>query len=190
MNEMAIIMIIEYSDTDVFAASTKWNFLNFKPGLVGGHCIGVDPYYLVHKARELGVEAEIITAGRKINDNMSDFIAKKAIQEIEALSQTPNSAKVLILGATFKENCPDIRNSKVFNLRQHLCEFGYEVFIYDPFADSSECKKEYNIELNELERAKCDCVIYAVPQKILEMDQAELFSNLKDGGILTTSNLS
>jgi len=125
------------------AAGTKWNFLKFQPGLVGGHCIGVDPYYLTHKSKELGYDSQVILAGRVINDGMADYIAKKVLQHIILNNGNIKDAKVLIMGATFKENVSDIRNSKVADVVHELKSFSLNVDVSDPYADSAEVKHEY-----------------------------------------------
>jgi len=149
------------------AASTKWNFLNFKPGLVGGHCIGVDPYYLAFKAKELGFHSEIILSGRRTNDSMPEFIATKLIREFIKKSINISKSKILILGITFKENCPDIRNSKVVDLFLKLNNLGVKVDIHDPLADFNEVKKEYDIEMiNSYKLDDYNAIILAVPHAI------------------------
>jgi UDP-N-acetyl-D-galactosamine dehydrogenase len=149
VNELAIIFNKLGIDTDAVleAAGTKWNFLPFKPGLVGGHCIGVDPYYLTHKAQAVGYNPEIILAGRRLNDNMGIFVANQVVKLMIKKGQTIEGAKVLVLGITFKENCPDIRNSRVIDVIRELEEFGTQVDVYDPWADPDEVKHEYGIEL-------------------------------------------
>jgi UDP-N-acetyl-D-galactosamine dehydrogenase len=149
VNELALIFNKLGIDTnDVLeAAGTKWNFLKFKPGLVGGHCIGVDPYYLAHKAQEVGYNPEIILAGRRLNDNMGIYVANQVIKLMIKNGYKVDGAKVLVMGITFKENCPDIRNSRVIDIIKELKEFGCEVDVYDPWADKEEVKHEYGIEL-------------------------------------------
>jgi len=149
VNELALIFDKLGIDThDVLkAAGTKWNFLPFKPGLVGGHCIGVDPYYLTYKAKEVGYHPEVILAGRRINDNMGVHVANKVIKLMIHKGHTIKGSKVLVLGITFKENCPDIRNSRVIDVIRELQEFGCNVDVYDPWADAKEVKQEYNIDL-------------------------------------------
>jgi len=149
MNELAIIFNkMEIDTAEVLkAAATKWNFLPFKPGLVGGHCIGVDPYYLTHKAQEVGYNPEIILAGRRLNDSMGIFVANQVIKLMIKKRHKILGSKVLILGITFKENCPDIRNSKVIDVINELQDFGACVDVYDPFADPVEVKEEYNFDL-------------------------------------------
>ena len=151
INELAIIFNKLDIDTNAVldAASTKWNFLPFKPGLVGGHCIGVDPYYLTHKAQQVGYNPEIILAGRRINDNMGIYVANQVVKLMIKKSHKVDSAKVLVLGITFKENCPDIRNSKVIDVIQELKEFGCTVDASDYWADKDEVQYEYNLELKD-----------------------------------------
>ena len=149
VNELALIFDRVGIDTHevIEAAATKWNFLKFKPGLVGGHCISVDPYYLAHKAESLGYYPEVILSGRRVNDNMSNFIANKVIKLMNQKGIPVRNSKALILGITFKENCPDIRNSKVADIYYELKDFGVEVEIYDPYASKKEVKKEFNLNL-------------------------------------------
>ena len=166
MNELAILFDKIGIDTNevLEAAGTKWNFLKFKPGLVGGHCIGVDPYYLTHKAEMLGYHPQVITAGRRINDSMGKFIAEKTIKLMIQKGKNIKGAKVIVLGLTFKEDCPDLRNSKVIDLIRELREFGCEVFVNDPLADSHEAIREYGVVLTDLDEMpnKADAVILAV----------------------------
>ncbi len=164
VNELALIFQRMGIDTQevLEAASTKWNFLPFKPGLVGGHCIGVDPYYLTYKAESLGYHPEVILSGRKINDNMPLLIANDVIK-LMAKSQLPiHGGKVLVLGLTFKENCPDIRNSKVVDMIRELSSFGTCVDIYDPHADAEEVKHEYNLMLTKSLTKKYHSIVLAV----------------------------
>jgi UDP-N-acetyl-D-galactosamine dehydrogenase len=167
VNELALIFNRIGIDTHevLEAASTKWNFLPFKPGLVGGHCIGVDPYYLTHKAESLGYHPEVILSGRKINDNMAVYIANDVIK-LMAKNQLPiHGGKVLVLGLTFKENCPDIRNSKVVDLVRELSSFGTEVDIFDPHASVEEVKHEYNLALTKTISKKYHAIVLAVSHK-------------------------
>jgi UDP-N-acetyl-D-galactosamine dehydrogenase len=129
------------------AAATKWNFLNFSPGLVGGHCIGVDPYYLLHKSQQLGYNPQVILSGRTVNDGMGYFVASKTIKLMIAHGIRIIGSKVLVLGFTFKENCPDTRNTKVTDIMKELKDFGIEVDVYDPYAIREEVKEEYGVEL-------------------------------------------
>lgn len=165
MNELSIIFNKMGINTfEVLeAAGTKWNFLKFFPGLVGGHCIGVDPYYLTYKAKELGYHAQIINAGRFVNDSMGRYLAKQLVKKLIAKDKNPKDLKILILGVTFKENVSDIRNSKVIDVIDELHSFGIEgVDVLDPHASSEELKEEYNIELAEKEEGPYDAVIAAV----------------------------
>jgi UDP-N-acetyl-D-galactosamine dehydrogenase len=164
VNELALIFDRVGIDTqDVLdAAGTKWNFLKYKPGLVGGHCISVDPYYLAYKAENLGYHPEVILSGRRVNDNMSTFVANKMIKMLIKAGKQIMGSKILIMGVTFKENCPDIRNSKVANVHNELKEFGLEVDIYDYEADPAEVKKEYDIHLIDEIKEKYDGILLAV----------------------------
>jgi UDP-N-acetyl-D-galactosamine dehydrogenase len=163
MNELALIFDRIGIDTqDVLdAAATKWNFLRYKPGLVGGHCIGVDPYYLAHKAVSLGYHPNVILSGRRVNDNMGQFIANKVVKLMIKNAIPIKGAKVLILGVTFKENCPDIRNSKVIDIYNELKEFGVDVDVIDPWANPNEVHDEYGLELTTIIEVY-DAVILAV----------------------------
>ena len=165
VNELSIIFSKMEIDTHevLKAAGTKWNFLNFFPGLVGGHCIGVDPYYLAYKSEALGYTPEIILAGRRINDSMPTFIVSQIVKQLLKQNKTSQNAKALILGATFKENCPDLRNSKVVDVYKELSEFGFSVDIFDPEADAKVFIKEYGFEkLKEPANKHYDVVILAV----------------------------
>jgi UDP-N-acetyl-D-glucosamine/UDP-N-acetyl-D-galactosamine dehydrogenase len=145
------------------AAGTKWNFLKFQPGLVGGHCIGVDPYYLTYKSKELGYDSQVILAGRSINDGMAGYVAKKVLQHIIQNNGNVKDAKVLVMGATFKENVSDIRNSKVADVVKELQAFSLNVHVADPHAESKELKHEYGFELTTHLSNDYDAVIVAVP---------------------------
>jgi len=165
VNELAkIFNLLDINTSDVLAAaSTKWNFLPFKPGLVGGHCIGVDPYYLAQKAEEKGYHPEIILAGRRMNDSMGDYIAKEALKLMIKKGMNIKDSKVLILGITFKENCPDVRNTKVADVVHSLKDFGTNITIFDPIANKEEVKHEYNLEItNELPQEKFDMIMLCV----------------------------
>jgi UDP-N-acetyl-D-galactosamine dehydrogenase len=165
VNELAMLFDLMNIDTlDVLeAAGSKWNFLPFRPGLVGGHCIGVDPYYLTHKAVHFGYNPEIILAGRRINDGMGAFVGNKLVKQMIKKEIKINGANVLVLGITFKENCPDIRNSRVIDIIKELREFGCNVDVYDPWADKIEVKNEYGLDLiSELDIIKYAGVIVAV----------------------------
>ncbi len=168
INEFALIFDkLGINTSEVLsAASTKWNFLNFSPGLVGGHCIGVDPYYLTHKAIEVGYHPEIILAGRKINDNVGHYIAQKTISELVKSKINPSGAKIAILGLTFKENCPDLRNSKVTTIIQELKKYNCNVLISDYVADREDANSKYQINLISIEDIKeQDAIIIAVSHK-------------------------
>lgn len=186
MNELAIIFDKIGIDTSevLKAAGTKWNFLKFSPGLVGGHCIGVDPYYLTHKAEMLGYHPQVILAGRRINDGMGKFIAEKTIKQMIAAGSYVKGARVNVLGLTFKENCADLRNSKVGDVINELKAYGAEVFVHDPFADADEAMHEYGVRLcawDDLPRA--DAIVAAVSHKPLLALQAEDFQKkLVKGG--------
>ncbi len=165
INELSLIFNkLNISTRDVLAAAaTKWNFLPFQPGLVGGHCIGVDPYYLTHKAQEIGYNPEMIIAGRRLNDTMGSYIASSVIKKMMQKKINTAGAKILILGLTFKENCPDLRNTRVIDIISELQEYGLTVEVYDPWADSSEAQKEYGITLlPTLEQNSYDAVVIAV----------------------------
>jgi UDP-N-acetyl-D-galactosamine dehydrogenase len=173
VNELALIFDrIGIDTTDVIeAAGTKWNFLKYKPGLVGGHCIGVDPYYLAHKAESLGYHPQVILSGRRVNDNIGMFIANKVIKLMIHKGHKVNGAKALLLGITFKENCPDIRNSRVIDIYNELKQFGLKVDIFDPHADKHEVAKEYNINLVDSIDRQYDAVILAVSHReFLDID--------------------
>jgi len=175
VNELALIFDKMGIDTmDVLdAAGTKWNFLKYKPGLVGGHCIGVDPYYLAHKAESLGYYPQVILSGRRVNDNMGMFVANKAVKLMIHKGTITKDARALILGITFKENCPDIRNSKVIDIYRELRQFGLEVDIFDPHANIQEVLKEYSVNLCAIP-SKYELIILAVTHDIfLRMDLNE-----------------
>lgn len=165
VNELALIFDRLGIDTnDVLeAAGTKWNFLKYKPGLVGGHCIGVDPYYLAHKAEEVGYHPAVILSGRRVNDNMGMFVANKVVKLMIQKGHTIKGSNALILGVTFKENCPDVRNTKVVDIRSELLQFGLNVDVYDPWADKAEVQHEYKIDLlPKLNGKRYQAVIVAV----------------------------
>jgi len=164
MNELSIIFNKMGIDTKAVleAAGTKWNFLKFYPGLVGGHCIGVDPYYLTYKAEQLGYHSQVILSGRKINDGMGKYVAENCIKKLIEANKPIKNAKVGIMGFTFKENCPDTRNSKVFDIIQELREYGIEPIVVDPVADKKEAKHLYNLDLNKKQFKNLDAIIVAV----------------------------
>jgi len=166
MNELAMVfdrMGIDSNEV-VEGMNTKWNALGFRPGLVGGHCIGVDPYYFTYEAEKLGYHSEIISAGRRVNDGMGEFVADAAIRELVRIGKAPKRSKVVILGLTFKENCPDCRNSKVGDIIARLHEYDIDPVIVDGWASPIEARVGYNVELVDLEsvRGSADCVIAAV----------------------------
>jgi len=168
INELSMIFQRLDLDTEevLKAAGTKWNFLNFKPGLVGGHCIGVDPYYLTHKAEEVGYHPEIILAGRRLNDGMGEHIANRVIKLMISRNIQPSGARVLVLGLTFKENCPDVRNTKVADVVRELHSFGCSVDVHDPWADAEAAKHEYGIALiAKPEPGRYDAIVIAVAHK-------------------------
>lgn len=186
MNELAIIFDKIGIDTlEVLeAAGTKWNFLNFRPGLVGGHCIGVDPYYLTHKAETLGYHPQVILAGRRINDGMGKFIAEQTVKHIIKGGGQVRHARVNLLGLTFKENCADIRNTKVVDIVHELESYGVEVFLHDPVADPDEAKHEYGVTLLPWEELpQADAIILAVAHnEYSQMDTKKLLSKAIQGG--------
>ncbi len=168
MNELSIIFNKMGIDTKAVlqAASTKWNFLNFYPGLVGGHCIGVDPYYLTYKAEQLGYHSQVILAGRRINDDMGKYIASSTIKSLIKADISIKEAKIAVFGITFKENCPDIRNSKVADIIEELKEYGISPYVCDPNADEEETFKEYGVKLIQLDNVRnMDCIIIAVSHR-------------------------
>lgn len=188
MNELALIFDKIGIDTlEVLqAAGTKWNFLHFRPGLVGGHCIGVDPYYLTHKAEMLGYHPQVILAGRRINDGMAAYVAQQTVKGIIHNGGAVKCAKVIVLGLTFKENCPDLRNSKVADLVQELQEFGCDVFVHDPIAAAPDAVLEYGITLTPWEKlpADVDAIVAAVSHReYLDMSLADILGRLKEDGL-------
>jgi UDP-N-acetyl-D-galactosamine dehydrogenase len=186
INELAILFDHLGLDTqDVLqAAGTKWNFLPFRPGLVGGHCIGVDPYYLTHKAEQVGYHPQVILAGRRINDSMGAFIADRTIRQIAATGRAIKGACVNVLGLTFKENVPDLRNSKVADVVAALRDAGVAVHVHDPLADGGEARHEYGIELEDWDALpRADALLLAVPhRRYLEMPLSTLCAKLAQGG--------
>jgi UDP-N-acetyl-D-glucosamine/UDP-N-acetyl-D-galactosamine dehydrogenase len=187
MNELALIfdrMGIRTQDV-LEAAGTKWNFLKFGPGLVGGHCIGVDPYYLTTKAQELGYLPEVILAGRRINNNVGPFIAQKCVKMLTSLDVPLRKAKVGILGLTFKENVPDLRNSKIPDIVAELAQYGIEAMVHDPMGDPHEAHEEYKIQLAPLDRLTgLDAVILAVAHKEYVSNPDAIFARVRDGGVV------
>lgn len=181
MNELAMIFEKMGIDTKhvIEAAGTKWNFLKFQPGLVGGHCIGVDPYYLTYKANKLGYDSQVILAGRRINDSMGKYVAERTVKKLIAHNVNVKSAKVGILGFTFKENCPDTRNTRVIDIVRELEEYGIEPVVCDPVADREEAKEEYGIELKKQDALKnLDTLIVAVAHDEFKKLSEKDFENL------------
>jgi UDP-N-acetyl-D-galactosamine dehydrogenase len=182
VNELALIferMDIDTSDV-IEAAGTKWNFLKYRPGLVGGHCIGVDPYYLAHKAESLGYHPQVILSGRRVNDMMGMFVANKVVKLMIKKGHKINLSRALILGITFKEDCPDIRNSKVIDIYNELIQFGMQVDVYDPHADKQEVENEYGISLINKISSTYESIILAVSHKdflTLEFNKMRTNSN-------------
>lgn len=190
MNELAIIFEKIGIDTlEVLqAAGTKWNFLPFRPGLVGGHCIGVDPYYLTHKAEMLGYHPQVILAGRRINDGMASYVAKMTVQNMIRQGGCNKGDTVVVLGLTFKENCPDLRNSKVADLVRHLVGYGLNVIVHDPIACPVEAEHEYGIELTPWEKLpnNASALVASVSHRqYLEMPLTEMLSLLKPNGVFS-----
>jgi len=188
MNELSMIFSKLKIDTHevIAAASTKWNFLPFKPGLVGGHCIGVDPYYLTHKAQAIGYHPEIILSGRRVNDNMGPYAASELVKAMIKAGHTVANARVLIMGFTFKENCPDLRNTRVIDVVKELSEFGCRVDVTDCWANNEEAEHEYGITLSQNpEKAQYDAVLLAVPHReYMERSSGDLRDYMKDNGVL------
>ena len=165
MNELAMVFDRMNIDTNevVSGMNTKWNALGFRPGLVGGHCIGVDPYYFTYQAEKLGYHSQIILNGRIVNDGMGKYVADAAVKKMIEAGQAPKHSKVAIFGLTFKENCPDTRNSKVNDVIKRLNEFGIEPIVVDPWASAEDAMREYGVKLTPVEEVKdVDCIIVAV----------------------------
>ncbi len=189
MNELAVIFHKIGIDTlEVLkAAGTKWNFLPFRPGLVGGHCIGVDPYYLTHKADMLGYHPQVILAGRRINDGMGKYVAEQTVKEMIAAGSSIKGASVIVLGLTFKENCPDLRNSKVIDVIHELQSYGCKVHVHDPVAASAEAEHEYGVQLESWDQLPvADAIVAAVAHsEYLEMPLPKLLGKLTPGGVFS-----
>ncbi|WP_438436815.1 Vi polysaccharide biosynthesis UDP-N-acetylglucosamine C-6 dehydrogenase TviB [Kluyvera sichuanensis] len=188
INELAVIFNKLGIDTEevLKAAGTKWNFLPFRPGLVGGHCIGVDPYYLTHKAQAIGYHPEVILAGRRINDAMSKYVASQLIKGMLKKKVQIEGANVLIMGLTFKENCPDLRNTKVIDILTELKEYNVNVDIYDPWVNVEEADREYGINIHSnLPNEKYDGVIFAVAHSQFKaMNEDDIMNLIKDNGVI------
>ena len=168
MNELAMVFDRMNIDTNevIDGMNTKWNALGFRPGLVGGHCIGVDPYYFTYEAEKLGYHSQIILSGRIVNDNMGKYVADAAVKKMVEAGQAPKNSKVVIMGLTFKENCPDIRNSKVEDIIKRLGEYNIKPLVVDPWADKNEALAEYGVQLTDVKDiSDADCVIMAVAHK-------------------------
>ena len=185
VNELSKIFNLMGIDTQevLDAAATKWNFLPFKPGLVGGHCIGVDPYYLAQKAQDYGYHPEVILAGRRINDSMGEYIASQVVKCLIKKGNYVKGAHILVLGFTFKENCPDVRNTKVFDIIKALKDYNTNITIYDYWAKPEEVKREYNLEIaNELPKDKFDAIVLAVAHN--EFLKLDIINMIKQDGII------
>ena len=188
MNELALIFHKIGIDTlEVLqAAGTKWNFLPFRPGLVGGHCIGVDPYYLTHKADKLGYHPQVILAGRRINDGMGKYVAEQTVKNLIRGGRSVKGAKVAVLGLTFKENCPDLRNSRVIDIIRELESYGVEVSVHDPLADAAEAMHEYGVTLQSWEALpRADAIVLAVAHEEFKRRAVDgLLDKLQPGGLV------
>jgi UDP-N-acetyl-D-galactosamine dehydrogenase len=188
INELAVIFNKMGIDTEdvLLAAGTKWNFLPFRPGLVGGHCIGVDPYYLTHKAEAIGYHPEIILAGRRLNDGMSEYVAGQLVKALLKSKIQVEGARVLVLGLTFKENCPDLRNTKVVDLVRELQEYNIEVDIHDPWVDADDARHEYSLDMTETpQEGAYDGIILAVAhEQYRAMSEADIRAFGKDDHVL------
>jgi UDP-N-acetyl-D-galactosamine dehydrogenase len=188
INELAVIFNKLNIDTEevLKAAGTKWNFLPFRPGLVGGHCIGVDPYYLTHKAQAIGYNPEVILAGRRINDAMGEYVVSQLVKTMLKAKLPVNGANVLVMGLTFKENCPDVRNTKVVDILSELAEFDINIDVYDPWVNPDEAKKEYNVDLISAPKSShYDAVIFAVAHdQFKALSKAEIKALMKSEHII------
>ena len=188
MNELAMMFNHMGIDTlDVIkAASTKWNFLPFKPGLVGGHCIGVDPYYLIHKSQESGYYPQLINTARRLNENMSQYVVDRFLKKLALSNIHIVNAKIWVLGITFKENCPDLRNTRVVEIIQELQKCHAQINVYDPWADAELTKKYYNIELTkQLTDNHYDAILLAVAHdEFIQLGSQTIRQSLKPNGIL------
>jgi len=187
VNELSLVFDRLNIDTNevLDAACTKWNFLNFRPGLVGGHCIGVDPYYLTAKAQEVGYSPEIILAGRRINDSMGSHIANATVKTLLSSGVDSSCKDIIVCGLTFKENCPDLRNSLVINIIEELTAFGYQVHVHDPVPNVEEAKHEYNVALKDWdELPQSAAIVCAVPHDVfVEKTEADYAKKIIDGGL-------
>lgn len=188
INELAVIFNKLNIDTEevLKAAGTKWNFLPFRPGLVGGHCIGVDPYYLTHKAQAIGYNPEVILAGRRINDRMAEYVVSQLVKKMLKKKLPVNGANVLLMGLTFKENCPDVRNTKVVDIITELAEFDINVDVYDPWVNHAEAKHEYDVDLIDSPKSKhYDAVIFAVAHNEFKaLSNSEIKGFMKESHVI------
>jgi UDP-N-acetyl-D-galactosamine dehydrogenase len=187
MNELSIICdLMDIRTKDVLeAAQTKWNFLRFSPGLVGGHCIGVDPYYLTSRAQELGYHPEVILAGRRVNDSMGSHIARRTVRFLSDAKKPLSATRVGVLGLTFKENVPDIRNSRVPDILTELRKFGIRALVSDPLAPSRDVHHEYGLTIDDASTlTDLDALILAVPHEVYLADPPDLFGRLRADGVL------
>ncbi|MEM7281349.1 MAG: nucleotide sugar dehydrogenase, partial [Pseudomonadota bacterium] len=188
INELAVLFDkLDIDTNDVLAAAgTKWNFLPFRPGLVGGHCIGVDPYYLTHKAQAIGHHPEVILAGRRMNDEMGSYVAERVVKMLTRRKVHVADARILILGLAFKENCPDLRNSKIIDVVRELSSYHARVDVYDPWVDPADAKQEYGIELaSKLEAGTYSAVLLGVAHKeFLDMGGDRIRGLCRDGGVV------
>jgi UDP-N-acetyl-D-galactosamine dehydrogenase len=187
MNELALIFQKIGIDTNevLQAAGTKWNFLPFRPGLVGGHCIGVDPYYLTHKADKLGYHPQVILAGRRINDGMGKYIAEQTVKQMIQAGSPVKGAHVNVLGLTFKENCPDIRNTRVIDVIHELTSYGLNVHVHDPVADADEARHEYGVELETWDSLpRAHAIVAAVAHReLVQRPTTDYVAKLESGGL-------
>ncbi len=188
MNELAIIFDKMGIDTRevIEAAGTKWNFHKYYPGLVGGHCISVDPFYLMHKARELGYDPQVIAAGRRVNDHVPHFIARKLVQQLIQYGKNPRESNILVMGVTFKEDVADIRNSKVFDLINELKQYSFQVDAIDPWASHEEVEKEYGVKLLREPAGPYDAIIVAVGHKEYKNQSSDDLKKLSKGEVFVT----
>lgn len=192
MNELAIVFDKMGINTNevVKAMNTKWNALGFTPGLVGGHCIGVDPYYFIYQAEKLGYHSQIVLAGRKINDDMGNFVADAIIKKLILAGKVVSKSKVYILGITFKENCPDIRNSKVYDVINRLKEYGIESLVVDPLADTNDTQQEYGIELTNIaEINEADAIVFAVAHNEFRTIDNNIIENFFNSKLLNKEKI-
>ena len=175
MNELAMVFDRMGIDTNevIDGMNTKWNALGFRPGLVGGHCIGIDPYYFTYEAEKLGYHSQIILAGRKVNDDMGGFVADAIIKQLVRAGKAPKDARIVIMGLTFKENCPDIRNTKVVDIIACLADYGVVPTVVDPWADKEEARRFYNVDLMDFEAVQADCVVLAVAHEQFKQKSVE-----------------